>query len=38
MISEMVFCQKRQKTQAILDVLPGIFDLFGGKVAAENGT
>jgi len=29
------FVRTRQKAQAILDVLPSIFDRFGGEIAAE---
>ena len=33
----MIFVGVRQKTQAILYILPSVFDRTGGKSAAENG-
>ena len=35
-ISEIVFCQNHQKTQAILCVLTSIFSVSGGETATEN--
>ena len=33
----MFFCRADEKAQAILDVLPSIFDPYGGKSADEGG-